>query len=388
MKEHKERPVKEDDIGSQTIASAARTAPAVVGVVAKPGGNLATEKFHEDDGIETFASIDIRTRIGFPPTKPTKEPYGHGWFFPQHKVVLSTLLSEKTTCVVELGSWLGMSTRFIAKHAPNARIFAVDLWSNKFMQKLQMDHYAATIASDGSERGRGGHENATVIDIQKDIIMNHDLFDTFLVNMWKYRDRIIDSKTGQRAGIVPFKMSTLTGLDRLKAIGIKPDVIYIDADHHYAPAKADIERCIQYFPDAHICGDDWDYDDVRRAATELGKKYGRKIHAEEGKCWTYAATPEHVKKYAERRKDGRETVLNTKNHRAKDMCKRLMTTIEGPSIEGGSMDKAKAKIIKRIFSNFDDLRAEMGAAVNLPFDRQYKYRTVLMQVWRPYHKFI
>lgn len=41
-------------------------------------------------------------------------------------------------------------------------------------------------------------------------------------------------------------------------------VIYIDANHHYDPVLADIGRCAELFPEAAICGDDWDYPDVMR----------------------------------------------------------------------------------------------------------------------------
>ena len=34
-------------------------------------------------------------------------------------------MNSETRCVLELGSWLGKSTRFIVERAPNAYIFAV-----------------------------------------------------------------------------------------------------------------------------------------------------------------------------------------------------------------------------------------------------------------------
>ena len=79
---------------------------------------------------------------GFPArTNPSVEAYHHGWFYPPHKVVLAELLSPETRCVVELGSWLGKSTLFIAEHAPNAVIISVDLWDNPFVKGQQGDHY-------------------------------------------------------------------------------------------------------------------------------------------------------------------------------------------------------------------------------------------------------
>ena len=87
---------------------------------------------------------------------------------------------------------------------------------------------------------------------------------------------------------MPLRMTTLQGMEVLRAAGVQPQVVYIDADHHYLPAKMDIEFCLKHFPHAQILGDDWDYPDVQRAAKELAVQYGKKIIAEGNKCWTYA----------------------------------------------------------------------------------------------------
>ena len=70
------------------------------------------------------------SRVGFPAQEPGVRANPHGWFFPAHRVVMANLMSSDTACVLELGSWLGKSTRFIAERAPNAFVFAADLWSN------------------------------------------------------------------------------------------------------------------------------------------------------------------------------------------------------------------------------------------------------------------
>ena len=121
-------------------------------------------------------------RVGFPGTRPSVSQNPHGWFFPSHKVcacrgrgvlthppthiyththtfpttryapadwlaerlcvrkvVLDLLLTPETKCVLELGSWLGKSTKFIRKCAPNAFIFCIDLWENDYV--LADPHY-------------------------------------------------------------------------------------------------------------------------------------------------------------------------------------------------------------------------------------------------------
>ncbi len=77
---------------------------------------------------------------GYPPGPPSPQ-YHHGWFYPPHKTVLAELLTKDTQCVVELGSWLGKSTLFIAERAPNAVIVCIDLWDNEFIKGPQGDHY-------------------------------------------------------------------------------------------------------------------------------------------------------------------------------------------------------------------------------------------------------
>ena len=57
----------------------------------------------------------------------------------------------------------------------------------------------------------------------------------------------------------------------LKGAGLVPEVVYIDANHHYDAVFKDISVCLQLFPRAKIVGDDWDYPDVCRAVREVGQ---------------------------------------------------------------------------------------------------------------------
>ena len=59
--------------------------------------------------------------------------------------------------------------------------------------------------------------------------------------------------------------------------GIKPDVIFIDADHNYENVLKEIETAFRLFPNAVICGHDYaDYwSGVIKAANEAAIKYGK-----------------------------------------------------------------------------------------------------------------
>jgi len=88
-------------------------------------------------------------------------------------------MNSETRCVLELGSWLGKSTRFIVERAPNAYIFAVDLWSNEHIRADP--HYtqadgASEFMSHHQARARQIEENIKIIDTA-------DIGDTFMKNM-------------------------------------------------------------------------------------------------------------------------------------------------------------------------------------------------------------
>ena len=88
--------------------------------------------------------------------------------------------------------------------------------------------------------------------------------------------------------MVPLKMETTQGVQVLKDKGIKPQIIYIDADHHYEPCKKDIQACLRAFPDAILVGDDYGhYESVRNAVTECALEFDKHVHVDQNHCWTY-----------------------------------------------------------------------------------------------------
>jgi predicted O-methyltransferase YrrM len=171
-----------------------------------------------------------------------------GWFTPHNQKTLRQMLNPdmkvsrtavnntgagldtvhilRLQVVIELGSYAGKSTRFICQHAPNALVYCVDLWSNEFLEQELGHNY-----------NRSGNSK-----------IPYNLYDTFLVNMWREKERLL-----------PLKMLTTEGLKMLSEAGVKPDLIYIDAGHDYEPVLEDIRLSLEYFPGAIIVGDDWDY---------------------------------------------------------------------------------------------------------------------------------
>ena len=153
--------------------------------------------------------------------------------------------------VVELGSWLGLSARFFLDIAPNAMVICVDHWQGS------LEHHH-------DEKWRK---------------MLPTLYETFLVNLWSYRDRII-----------PLKAGTIEGLKLIHSLGIHPDLIYIDASHEYDAVFQDVQTAMALFPKSTICGDDWSWDGVRQAVTENATHFQQTVFTEGGHAWYFQGT--------------------------------------------------------------------------------------------------
>jgi hypothetical protein len=52
---------------------------------------------------------------------------------------------------------------------------------------------------------------------------------------------------------------------------LKPDLVYIDADHSFEAVVGDLECTLDLFPGAAIVGDDWNWESVRTAVERVVK---------------------------------------------------------------------------------------------------------------------
>jgi GT2 family glycosyltransferase/2-polyprenyl-3-methyl-5-hydroxy-6-metoxy-1,4-benzoquinol methylase/tetratricopeptide (TPR) repeat protein len=194
------------------------------------------------DGLKQLAE-----RFSWPKKRPAvSAPQEHlGWFADGARELLQREVTSQTRLVLELGSWLGMSTRFLADRAPQATIIAIDHW-------------------------KGSPEHQRKPEWQA---MLPQLYDTFLSLSWEYRDRI-----------QPLRMSTNDGMDAVAAAGLDPDLIFIDADHTYAAVKEDLEHGHRLFPNATLVGDDYDDPEVQQAVNEAARTWKMSIETF-GKNW-------------------------------------------------------------------------------------------------------
>ncbi len=183
----------------------------------------------------------------WPDKKPNVLPYEHTWFSRKKIAEFNRLFSRKKfKLIVELGSWLGGSAKFFLNKMPEAHVIAIDHW-----------------------KGSIEHQN-----IYSNLLPT--LYETFLVNCWKHKDRLI-----------PLRATTLKGMEYIYSLGLQPDLFYVDASHDYDSVMADLEFIYKYFPNTTITGDDWSWSKphlglhfpVRKAVQDFAKKYGFKIYA-------------------------------------------------------------------------------------------------------------
>lgn len=142
--------------------------------------------------------------------------WGKGWPLPEN--IIGSNLSEETRLVIELGTWLGNSARFILSHAPNATVICIDHWK-------------------GSPEHHGRKDTAESI---------LTLYEDFLSICWEHQARMI-----------PVRETTLDGMRIISELGLVPDVVFIDAAHDYKSVKADLEMADRLFPESVIIGDDY-----------------------------------------------------------------------------------------------------------------------------------
>lgn len=146
--------------------------------------------------------------------------------------------------VVEVGSWLGLSTRHIAQTLPKGGVvYAVDTWRGTEDELLWNREF-----------------NAANLEIA---------YDQFLSN-------VIHAKLTDK--IVPIRMESAKAAIWLR---VKPDLIYLDASARY-------ENVLAYLRDWYplvrghgiICGDDFGFRDrgVEKAVTQFAKEHHLTVH--------------------------------------------------------------------------------------------------------------
>ena len=174
----------------------------------------------------------------------------HGWFCRTNQKMLDLLCRQvRPSIVIEIGSWMGRSTRFLAERCD--LVIAIDHW-----------------------RGSAEHQ----VPHGEKLPM---LFDQFLSNCEPLRDKIL-----------PLRMASA---DAAQMPLPKADLIFIDGDHSEAAVAADIQHYYGFLSDTGVmCGDDYDLrvprgHGVARATATFAESHGLRVGVT-APFWWYVPT--------------------------------------------------------------------------------------------------
>jgi hypothetical protein len=171
---------------------------------------------------------------------------GHGWFL-SASALEDRIRERPVKVVIEVGSWLGGSTRLIASTLPeDGVVYAVDTW-------------------------RG---TTTETETMRDPRIPY-LYQLFLSNV---------KHANLTHKIVPVRMESL---EAARALNVMADLIFIDASHDTIAVYNDIMAWYVHLnKDGCMCGDDYPADSVRLGVEQAAKKLGREILSD-GRLWWF-----------------------------------------------------------------------------------------------------
>lgn len=180
----------------------------------------------------------------------TVMPYsGHGWYM--NAAPMEELLKKRNVkVVIELGSWMGKSTKHIAETIPeDGIVYAVDHWLGNPQSRVNTPQLIPT------------------------------LYEQFLSNM---------IHSGLAHKVVPLRMTTQEAIEYFYENDIVPDLVYVDASHEEHDVYNDV---CAYYPlieeNGIICGDDWGFGDlpIQRAVKRFANEHNLRIETPNNWFW-------------------------------------------------------------------------------------------------------
>ncbi|WP_262692809.1 hypothetical protein [Kordiimonas aestuarii] len=157
------------------------------------------------------------------------------------EIVEKVILENDVKTVVEIGVFLGGSSRQWLNTKEDLIVIGVDPWNHNWG-----DYIEDTSKDPVQSRSFSAFTEDEITKIVSDI-RTYGNYQVCLNNMWAYRDRFI-----------PVRRFSPEALAYLKERRIKVDLIYIDAFKR----SIDLETAHELFPHAILCGDDWLWPDA------------------------------------------------------------------------------------------------------------------------------
>lgn len=150
-----------------------------------------------------------------------------GWCAGENRKMFADLLAD-AKIIIDGGSFLGLSAWWLLRSAPRATLICIDHW-----------------------RGSAEHQKVWAATLPV-------LYETFLVNLWEFRDRVI-----------PLRADSVAGMEEVASLGILPDAVYVDWSHDRASVARDTTKATELFPRAIACGDDWGWTSVQEGIADV-----------------------------------------------------------------------------------------------------------------------
>lgn len=214
-----------------------------------------------------MALADLIDSNPWPCDRPEAPVVDWGWGI-EGEDLLRQVVDPGVAVVLEIGSLLGGSARFWADHCPNAHVLCVDPWID---------------VTNVDDRPFLEHVPELV-----DFVLGRTdgLFDVFRASNWSLRDRITPLR-----GYSPDRLTTVL------QHGVEPDVVYIDGSHVYEDVIADMTTARALFPDALLCGDDYNWPAVGAAVDYVVANRGDRLRRS-GNTWLIERTGDDARHLA------------------------------------------------------------------------------------------
>ena len=184
----------------------------------------------------------------------TQPKYGEDWFDYQNLYSEFVKLCQNNAIIVEVGSWKGRSTIYLAVEIFNSgkdiKLFAVDTWLGQLDLGIHQD---------------------------EEHVKNGTIYKLFVDNMKVVND--------QKEIVFPIRAESVKAAADFEDCSL--DIVYIDAYHNYEDVKKDIEAWLPKVKLGGIlAGHDYGWEGVNRAVNEMlpNNFEVRKFY---GECWVH-----------------------------------------------------------------------------------------------------